>query len=192
MASTLPEQDNALDSHELEFVAEMRYEEDAQTPTMIEDSEYLEIRSTERVPTKTVDEALPSDTPFEAGRPVSAGTTYSNQSELDNSDVAAVLAKNEAKPRDPSEDGGAAINATLLTRPDELRDGNVDAAFSFAKASRQHMDFASTRKGPPPNVMAVQVQPIELLTEAGNIVHADAEGMYHLPHCKSICGLTMS
>ena len=148
MESPAPEEDPQ--------VASDQHSNGVSSSVNVEGSQYHEVSTTENIPTKSGYEDSMSGVPFESDRPVSAGTAHSGQFELENPEEAAILASLTAATKIRSGgaqdvDKPAAIGGPLLARPESSDGINPDSAFSFAKASRQQMDFTGTRKGPALN-----------------------------------------
>ena len=152
---------------------------ESQAPLRVEDSQYQELITTDRIPTKTGD----GDTvQFVSERPVSAGTAHSSQFEFDEAEDDDVLARYVAEPKASVEHSIArdeqGVNASLLTRPDATAKSDKASGFSFSRVSVQQMDFTGTRKGPAFHVADTKEQSGTISPE-----HDDAEGMYHASVC---------
>ncbi|KAK3691772.1 hypothetical protein LTR37_018430 [Vermiconidia calcicola] len=132
---------------------EVQYtDEESSAPLRVEDSQYQELITTDRIPTKTGDGETVSETQFVGERPVSAGTAHSSQFEFDETEDDVVLAKYAAEPKASVEHSigrdEQGVNASLLARPGVIAKSDEARGFSFSRASRQQMDFTGTRKGP--------------------------------------------
>ncbi|KAK3705738.1 hypothetical protein LTR37_013181 [Vermiconidia calcicola] len=144
---------------------------ESQAPLRVEDSQYQELITTDRIPTKTGD----GDTvQFVSERPVSAGTAHSSQFEFDEAEDDDVLARYVAEPKASVEHSIArdeqGVNASLLTRPDATAKSDKASGFSFSRVSVQQMDFTGTRKGPAVHVADTKEQSGTISPE-----HDDAE-----------------
>ena len=134
-----------------------------QDDLQVEDSQYHEFSDTRSVPLKAGDEEVVVETQLRDERPRTTGST-SSQFEFDNSPGAAFLAEMMASNQQNQEAAliTRAFPSVPLARPDLSGDSIAGTGFSFARASRQHLDFNGTRK-----IQAVSGEPgIERTDEA--------------------------
>ena len=117
-----------------------------------DDSQFAENSTTQSIQEYPEDDIVWGDPEREDGHPVSADAPNSDNSELGDPEDVVVLEQSEqgghSERARAVEENQPAFNARMFSRPDSSEEPDVDATFSFGKASRQQMDFVGKRKGP--------------------------------------------
>lgn len=119
----------------------------------VAETQYQEAVETHFVPTKTGEPEVICETQLEEERPHTRGSTHSAHTDFEETEDGVILAaftvvrKEESAAAD-NDDELVGDVGSFITRPRPAETPVAEIGFSFTKATRQHMDFTGTRKGP--------------------------------------------